>query len=86
MKGVGRESEASPGTSERVRADLVPAMTHWKAVKFISKIFSLWRCKTNLGQVRTLLKDVELIWDNFGCFGGIIMELALVKTFWLCQN
>ena len=38
--------------------------------------------KTNFGPVRTLLRDVEWVWDKFRHVGGVIMDLAHVKTFW----
>ena len=48
----------------------------------LKQVLSLWRGKTNLGPVRTLLREVELIWDKSRHFGRVRIKLGHVYTFW----
>ena len=48
----------------------------------LKQVLALWRGKTNLGPARTLLRDVELIWDKSRHFGWVKIEFGHVYTFW----
>ena len=48
----------------------------------LEQVLSLWRGKTNLKPVQTLLREVELIWDKSRHFGRVRIKLGHVYTFW----
>ena len=71
MEGVRAELGASRDTLEGGRVDF-------------DQVLALWRGKTNLGPVRTLLRDVELILDKPRHFRRVRIELGHVYTFLRC--